>query len=348
MKKIILLLLVFSVSFSLVFAHIQMIYTPSSIIDAKEKEVNFAILFGHPASSGLTMDIGKNEAGELKGFKEFYSIHKGKKQDLLEFLKPIQFTSAENAGAGFSLILDKSSGFRGGGDWVLVGIPHPYFEPSDEAYMQQITKVFINKSGLTTDWNSKCIEGYPEIMPLVKPYEVGAGCVFRGIVLDSKGEPVANTAIEFEYVNYDVDLANFKFTGEPKLQKACSGMIFTDHTGVFEFIPPLPGFWGFCALGVGNEKEYNGKELTQDAVIWIEAFDYGLQDDSGAIEGEQSDDENAEGSVDQVTEKEKKKLQPGPGFSPAALIIVILLFTVMFAWPPIFKKISSKLDEEKK
>ncbi len=36
------------------------------------------------------------------------------------------------------------------------------------------------------------------------------------------------------------------------------------------------------------------------------------------------------------------------GESRAALVIVILLFIVLFAWPPIFKKISDKYDNKKK
>ena len=34
---------------------------------------------------------------------------------------------------------------------------------------------------------------------------------------------------------------------------------------------PKAGFWGFAALGSGPKKEYKGKELSQDAVIWIRA-----------------------------------------------------------------------------
>ena len=34
---------------------------------------------------------------------------------------------------------------------------------------------------------------------------------------------------------------------------------------------PREGFWGFAALGAGPQKEYKGKALSQDAVIWIRA-----------------------------------------------------------------------------
>ncbi|MDY0220284.1 MAG: hypothetical protein RBR67_04025 [Desulfobacterium sp.] len=36
---------------------------------------------------------------------------------------------------------------------------------------------------------------------------------------------------------------------------------------------PKAGWWGFCPLGVGPIKEHKGKELSQDAVIWVNAQD---------------------------------------------------------------------------
>jgi cobalt/nickel transport protein len=47
--------------------------------------------------------------------------------------------------------------------------------------------------------------------------------------------------------------------------------IKANKDGEFTFTLPKAGFWGFCALGVGSDKEYKGKELSQDAVIWVEA-----------------------------------------------------------------------------
>ena len=44
---------------SLVFAHFQMVYTPTSIIADDVKEVPFKLVFTHPFESGHTMDIGK-------------------------------------------------------------------------------------------------------------------------------------------------------------------------------------------------------------------------------------------------------------------------------------------------
>ncbi|AGT42878.1 DUF4198 domain-containing protein [Treponema pedis] len=251
------------------FAHFQMIYTPSSMLE-EGTSVDFRIVFTHPAEAGHTMDIGKNEAGEMKGVKEFFSIHKGEKTDLLKDLKKTEFMSLENKASAYNFTLNKDNGFKGPGDWVLVLVPHPYYEGAEETYIQQITKVMINKGEMATDWSERCADKYPEILPLVKPYDVWVGGVFRGVVVDSKGKPVANAEIEVEYLNYDIDMNANKFTGSAKTSQSAT-VILTDKNGCFSFVPTKEGYWGFAALGVGRDKKFAGKELSQDAVLWIEA-----------------------------------------------------------------------------
>ena len=268
-KRIFILLLLFSAAS--VFAHFQMIYTPESVIPENTAAVDFKLVFTHPFEAGLTMDIGKDESGTIKGMKEFFVVHKGAKSDLTGVLKGITFTSLENSGQGFEFTFGKEQGLKGGGDWVFVAVPEPYYEASEDIYIQQITKVMINKGELSTDWKNRVAEGYPEILPLVKPYDVWTGGVFRGIVVNAKGKPVANAEIEFEYINYDIDMKENKFTGKPVLKKSGAGIILADKQGVFEFIPNRAGYWGFAALGAGGELDFGGKELSQDAVLWFEA-----------------------------------------------------------------------------
>ncbi|MEL3906682.1 MAG: DUF4198 domain-containing protein [Treponema sp.] len=269
-KKFISALLVSAVIGS-AFAHFQMIYTPSSIIEEDAKSVPFKVVFTHPFEAGHTMDIGKNEGGTVKGLEHLFVVHKEKSMDVVSKLKEMTFTSLENSGKGFDFVLDKDSSFRGGGDWVLVAVPHPYYEASEDIYIKQITKVMVNKGELDTDWSNRVAEGYPEILPLVKPYDVWVGGLFRGTVVDGKGNPVANAEIEVEYCNYDIDMNANKFTGNPRTAKGAA-VIHADEQGNFSFVPTMAGYWGFAALGAGGEKTHEGKELSEDAVLWIEAF----------------------------------------------------------------------------
>lgn len=271
MNKKVIFALVVSTVVSSAFSHFQMIFTPSSIIEDDAKTVPFKLVFTHPFEAGHTMDIGKNEAGEIKGLEHLFIVHKEKSIDVVANLKEMTFTSMENSGKGFDFVLDKDTSFRGGGDWVLVAVPYPYYESSEDVYIQQITKVMVNKGDLSTDWSSRIVEGYPEILPLVKPYDVWVGGVFRGVVVDGKGNPVPNAEIEVEYCNYDIDMTANKFIGSPRSAKGAA-VINADEHGNFSFVPTNAGYWGFAALGAGGEKQFGGKELSEDAVLWIEAF----------------------------------------------------------------------------
>jgi cobalt/nickel transport protein len=271
MKKTALILAAFLMISTGAFAHFLVFYTPDSVVEGNE--VPFKIVFTHPFNAGHTMNIGENEAGEIKGFESVFSVHKGESTDLTKDLKEITFTSLENSGVAFDLVLSRDNGLRGGGDWILIGVPAPYYEGAEDIFIQQITKFMINKGDIATDWDARVADGYPEIIPFVKPYAVWVGGVFRGLVVDGDGNPVANAEIEVEYINYDVDMEANKFVGSPKVEKEGHGaaVIIADDNGNFSFVPPKAGYWGFAALGAGGELEFDGKELSQDAVLWIEA-----------------------------------------------------------------------------
>ncbi len=271
MKKLVLILAVLMAVSGMASAHFLVFYTPESNVEGSE--VPFQIVFTHPFNAGHTMNMGENEAGEIKGFESVYTVHKGVVTDITEALEEVEFTSLENSGVGYDLTLNRDLGFRGGGDWAIVGVPAPYYEGSEDIYIQQITKFMINKGDIATDWDARVAEGYPEILPYVKPYAVWVGGIFRGVVLDSNGDPVPGAEIEVEYINYDVDMEKNAFTGSPKIEKEGHGaaVLLADDYGNFSFVPPKAGYWGFAALGAGGELEFGGKELSQDAVLWIEA-----------------------------------------------------------------------------
>ena len=125
----------------------------------------------------------------------------------------------------------------------------------------------MDKDDLATDWNKRLANGYPEIIPLSNPI-TWKGEIFRAQVVDKAGKPVANAEIEIEYLNSNIK--NSKFVGELQKEKTAT-VIYADENGYFSFIPIHKGYWGFAALGAGGEMKHNGKELSQDAVLWIEA-----------------------------------------------------------------------------
>lgn len=240
-------------------AHFQLVYTPEVNVE-KAGELPLKLVFWHPFENGHVMDMGRPQS--------FVVVHKGTKTDLMGRLKPITFQGAENSAKAFEASLP----VKQNGDYILVLTPAPYLEPSEDIYIQQITKSFVNKGAVPTGWNEPV--GLPtEIVPMNRPTNVLAGSTFTGRVL-SEGKPVAGAEIEVEYMAAEPDMKTNK-PGKPKASPMPGGAIVavTDEAGVFTFGIPKAGFWGFAALGSGPAKSHEGKELSQDAVLWVRAHD---------------------------------------------------------------------------
>lgn len=240
-------------------AHFQLAYTPDVNLE-KAGDTPVKLIFWHPFENGHVMDMGEP--------LEFYAVHRGKKIDLKDTLKPITFSGQENEAAAYDATLP----VKRSGDYVLVVEPAPYYEESEDIYIQQITKSYVNRNEIPTDWMEP--QGLAtEILPLNRPTNIVAGSTFTGRVL-AEGKPVAGAEIEIEYMAAKPDMAENKpeeATASPMPGGAV--VAISDENGYFTFGIPKAGFWGFAALGSGPVKEHEGKELSQDAVIWVRAYD---------------------------------------------------------------------------
>jgi len=189
-------------------------------------------------------------------------------------LKPITFTSLTNSGTGYEL---NDLRLKGMGDFIFILDPGPYYEGSEDIYIQQFTKVIVNRGGAADGWNEAA--GLPtEILPLDKPYALWTGNVFRGVVTRKEGGkvvPVPFAEIEVEFMNHYIKGNAFDKQGKVEAPQDAyvTQTILADKDGMFAYGIPKAGWWGFCALGAGGEAKHNGKELSKDAVIWIQATD---------------------------------------------------------------------------
>ncbi|MDD7911011.1 DUF4198 domain-containing protein [Pseudovibrio exalbescens] len=239
-------------------AHFQLAYSPE--VNLQESgDLPLKLVFWHPFENGHVMDMETPQA--------VYAINRGKKIDLMGSLKPISFQGSENAGSAFEATLP----VKRSGDYVVVVEPAPYFEASEDIFIQQITKSYFNRSEVPTDWMEP--QGLKtEIIPLNRPTNIVAGSTFSGKVL-SDGKPVAGAEIEIEYMAAEPDMENNR-ASEATASPLPGGSLVavTDANGTFTFGVPKAGFWGFAALGTGPDKVHEGKELSQDAVIWVRAY----------------------------------------------------------------------------
>ncbi|MBN1850563.1 MAG: DUF4198 domain-containing protein [Deltaproteobacteria bacterium] len=264
MKKIIFVLMGLAIIAAAMpaMAHFQMIYTPESAL-GKAQKIDLKLVFTHPFEAGHTMDMGNPE--------QFFVVKKGEKEDLLGSLKPVTWISLTNSGSAY----EASYRLRGMGDNIFCLVPSPYLEKEEDCYIQQITKMVINTGGFPTDWDAEI--GLPaEIVSLDKPYALWTGNVFRGIVKGG-GKPVPHAEIEVEYMNHAPIMDKNAFAREAEVEAPQDAFVTmtikANVNGEFSFGVPRAGWWGFCALGVGPVKEHKGKELSQDAVIWVQARD---------------------------------------------------------------------------
>lgn len=252
-------------------AHFQLIYTPETALK-QGQATHLALIFTHPFEAGHTMDMARP--------LEFYVISqrgeeaKPQKTDLMQYLEPITWTSLENSGRAFEARLPRQI-TRSLGDYVFVLTPAPYYEASEDKYIQQYTKMVMNVGGLPGNWGEAV--GLPaEILPLDKPYANWTGGIFRGVVL-ANGKPVPNASLEIGYVNHLPDLAARRFSAEAQItapQESFVNMgIRTNDRGEFAIGLPRAGWWGICALEIGPQTEHQGKPLSQDAVLWVQVKD---------------------------------------------------------------------------
>ncbi len=252
-------------------AHFIVMYTPQSAL-LRSADVPIHIIFTHVFAGGPTYNMEKPE--------KFYFLHQQdyfgfpEPVDLLPYMQEIEWHDGDKTLKAWRADIPRSE-MRSLGDYQIVVEPQPYWEADEGLYIQQFSKMMVNVGGVAGNWFQSL--GLPaEIQALNKPYANWTGSVFRGVVL-SEGLPVPNTMVEVEYMNHPPVIGENKFQDEglidaphPSLEAM---IISTNEAGEFSFAMPKAGWWGFAALSVGPEREYNGEYLSQDAILWVQVTD---------------------------------------------------------------------------
>lgn len=208
--------------------------------------MNLDIKFSHPFEGQMMNMARPNEFGVF--------LH-GKKHDLLDSLKPTTVDGKQAWKASFTA--------RRPGDYIFYLSPKPYWEPSEDKFIIHYAKTVVDAYGLEEGWDQE-IGLKTEIIPLVRPYGIYTGELFRGIVkLD--GKPVPYAEIEVEWFN---QAKEYKAPSEPYVTQ----VIKADSQGVFSFAMPKEGWWGFAALSDGGKVlKYKGqpKDVELGAIFWV-------------------------------------------------------------------------------
>ncbi len=237
-------------------AHFQMIIPDDDMVSQNESPtINLDVRFWHPLE-GHGMDMVTPA--------KFGVLTSGKDLNLSDTLQP-QKVEDHNG--------DKRDTFtakyrlKKPGDHIFYIEPKPYWEPAEESFIVHYTKVVVNGFGMEAGWDEE-IGQKAEIVPLTRPYGLWAGNVFQGIV-KVNGEPVPFSEVEVEYYNRDGGVT-------PPADPMITQVIKADANGVFTYVMPWGGWWGFAALNEDeNTMQHDGKDYPVElgAVLWVKTHE---------------------------------------------------------------------------
>ena len=233
-------------------AHFQeLIPSTESLGPGDGRVVSLTARFTHPFARGPVM--------EMEPPIRFGVQVGGKTRDLTRTLAKV----AVNGKATYRADVPVA----GPGDHVFFLEPAPYWEPAEGVMIIHYTKVVVDAFGAEDGWDASV--GMPvEIDPLVRPYGLWTGNLFRGVVRKN-GEPVPFATVEVEWRN-DGSVTAPAGSFVTQVVKADAG-------GVFAYAMPRAGWWGFAALLEGDAPMRNpaGESVPVEtgALIWVRTRD---------------------------------------------------------------------------
>lgn len=225
-------------------AHFGMLIPDTDELSQDKRTVNMTLSFSHPFEM-----VGM----ELEKPSEFFVVANNENRtDLLSTLTQTKVMGQTGWKTAYTP--------REPGLYTFVFDPVPYKEDAENNYIRHITKVVVDAYGEGEEWNTP-LGLKTEIVPLTRPFGNYAGNVFQGVVM-LDGKPAPYTRVEVEYSNQ-----NRKRTAPN--DRMITQEVIADQNGVFTFVCPWKGWWGFAGLNA-DAKPYKGRELELGAVIWVE------------------------------------------------------------------------------
>ena len=234
-------------------AHFQVLLPSADIVTAEGKKlIHLNVVFTHPMEFGPAMEMGVP--------RQFGVLVHGKKVDLRASLRPAKVDGKAAYTCAYRI--------KAPGDYVFYIDPAPYWEPSEGKMIVHYTKVVVDAMSACEGWDS--MVGFPvEIEPLVRPYGLWSGNMFRGIV-KRHGKPVPFAEVEVEYYN---EGRRVKIPSDPFVTQ----VVKADANGVFSYVMPRAGWWAFAALVEGDEKMKSpqGKlvDVEWGGLLWVKTVD---------------------------------------------------------------------------
>lgn len=231
----------------------ELIPTTEVVASPAEATLDLQMTFTHPMARGPVMAMGEPvRVGVLTPTGPV---------DLKAALQPVSIDDKPAWSARYKLTAP--------GDHVFFVEPAPYWEPDEGVMIVHYTKTVVDGFGGGSGWDA--MVGLPvEIEPLVRPYGLWTGNLFRGIVRRN-GAPVPFAEVEVEWRNDG--------SVKPPADAFLTQVVKADGDGVFSYAMPRAGWWGFAALVEGDEPMPNPSgepvPVEQGGLIWVRVRDFG-------------------------------------------------------------------------
>lgn len=232
-------------------AHFQELIPSTDILPEQgDRVVRLDLAFTHPMERGPVM--------EMAAPVRFGVLAQGKTRDLKPSLKPRMQDGKTTFEASYKVEAPSDS--------VFFVEPAPYWEAAEGKWIIHYAKVVVDFGG-GEGWDK--LVGLPvEIEPLVRPYGLWTGNLFRGVVRKS-GKPVPFATVEVEWRND----GSVKAPSDPFITQ----VIKADASGQFAYAMPRAGWWGFAAL-VDSDKPVKGPDgkpakTELGGLIWVRTVD---------------------------------------------------------------------------
>ncbi len=148
------------------------------------------------------------------------------------------------------------------GLYQLITESRPWWDEQRDLFQQHFVKTIVPVYGGADGWDKPAGLKF-EIVPLTRPFGTVAPGLFTGKVLLS-GEPLADAYVKIARINTDRTAAASPWQSEQ--------VVKTNAEGIFSFVCPVPGWWGFMALAEGDPlKSADGqpKKLEMGAELWV-------------------------------------------------------------------------------
>ena len=238
----------------------------------KDGQKTVKVLHFHPSTGSGLMGIrlSVEDSKDIKGLDSIFIIHEKEEIELDDVAIPDFYTVRGEKRGTYTIPIHKKSGFFKPGDYIIVVTHKAHWKKHEGLYRQKVAKFCLNYYGVITNWPNRVLRNMPEIIPLVQPYSVYTGSLFRAEAVNDEGKQIPHAKIQIEYLNYtagdtELDTTTAGFIAED----IADTVIFTDSNGSFSFVPLRKGLWTFTLVDGDDNKFIQGKRLEYDSSLSI-------------------------------------------------------------------------------